>query len=850
MSPAFNPNSETPGVRPGFHPRVVFYPRQRVRGGVSSSVSSSVFSFKSSLLLAGWLSLLALAVSFPLPVFSSRTLAQDAPSLLLTQEQVLKLAGKVSAVAINADETIIASAMNPAGGGGNGRWRVVLTDRPSMGRLGMIDAQVGERPRLRFSPVADLLLIGGSEALELWSLPISPMDPKVPLGKNQRRWRVEFPGNDGPGGAAFGTPPSQVYWIAAGALHGKGVIIGGAGEDRPVWKPRSGTLRQFAFHPGLQRAVMVLEGRKELSLVNLGSDRTPQTLKGHRFEAIGARFGNSGAILSLDRGNNLMLWNEGGGLAESRFIKDIPKTFSIDSFTRLGPGHLLLTGGQGGAILTPIDRPAAAGRVTADGPEGIAVSPTGRYLAAARGNTVRLYGFSRPLHPMAYVRRLRARKAFQTAQSYVRLMDSRNISPQLKSDLLNAVGQEPRGKSLQTALARMRLAVEQGNADRIRRAVKRIFRLQPDHPEAAAALRHLRDLEEAQVFQRAREAISKGENKIAISLLASGIEEKSRRYPEAMQLIREAEAKRSVQIMMRQAREKIIMGQYPAADVLVKEALQQEPRNPAALAMRKEIDERTSGVFDSLIVLLAVIFAGVGLLAFLVLRYRGRLLPYLNKLRLDEEQRPATGTRNGNARDNSVRAAWARKAAEENTRTPPKRSTEKSGARKATRRQVVGKLRESIEAKIHRARLADPQQQHTALLMGIEAEMQSVHRQLDDPASDLGSIHNRLKAIAAQLNALRFSEPRKHPKKDGKLTLYDLLKLHPGATQGEIKAAYHALIKQYHPDVHNESQFEWVRTESERMSRRISEAYDVLGNEERRARYDRELQKSQEGTHA
>ena len=229
MSPSFNPNSKST-ARPGYPPRPGFSLRQTAGGRVSSSVSTA--------LLAGLFSLMALAVSASLPVISFQAMAQGASSLLLTQERLFRLDGKVSAVAINADETIIASAMGQAGGGRNGRWRVVLTDRPSMGRLGMIDAQVGERPRLRFSPVVDLLLIGGSKALELWDLPISPMDPKVPLGKKQRRWRVEFPGDDGPGGAAFGTPPSQVYWIAAGALYGKdvvsGAVSGGAGEDSPA----------------------------------------------------------------------------------------------------------------------------------------------------------------------------------------------------------------------------------------------------------------------------------------------------------------------------------------------------------------------------------------------------------------------------------------------------------------------------------------------------------------------------------------------------------------------------------------------------------------------------------------
>jgi curved DNA-binding protein len=68
-----------------------------------------------------------------------------------------------------------------------------------------------------------------------------------------------------------------------------------------------------------------------------------------------------------------------------------------------------------------------------------------------------------------------------------------------------------------------------------------------------------------------------------------------------------------------------------------------------------------------------------------------------------------------------------------------------------------------------------------------------------------------------------------------------VLELKPDATPEQIKTAYHKLLKQYHPDLHNASQFDWVRAESERMSRRIALAYQVLGNATSRSRYDREL---------
>jgi curved DNA-binding protein CbpA len=61
-------------------------------------------------------------------------------------------------------------------------------------------------------------------------------------------------------------------------------------------------------------------------------------------------------------------------------------------------------------------------------------------------------------------------------------------------------------------------------------------------------------------------------------------------------------------------------------------------------------------------------------------------------------------------------------------------------------------------------------------------------------------------------------------------THYEVLMLHPTATTDVINAVYRVLAKQFHPDHAGPGGAE--------MMARINEAYAILGNEQKRARYD------------
>ena len=63
---------------------------------------------------------------------------------------------------------------------------------------------------------------------------------------------------------------------------------------------------------------------------------------------------------------------------------------------------------------------------------------------------------------------------------------------------------------------------------------------------------------------------------------------------------------------------------------------------------------------------------------------------------------------------------------------------------------------------------------------------------------------------------------------------YTILGVLPSIDQGALAAVYRALLKKHHPDLQDGD-----KVDADRMTRRIIEAYEILGNADSRAEYDR-----------
>ncbi len=61
---------------------------------------------------------------------------------------------------------------------------------------------------------------------------------------------------------------------------------------------------------------------------------------------------------------------------------------------------------------------------------------------------------------------------------------------------------------------------------------------------------------------------------------------------------------------------------------------------------------------------------------------------------------------------------------------------------------------------------------------------------------------------------------------------YEVLGVQKGASDDELKKAYRAMVKKYHPDLHPDDK------EAEAKMKEVNEAYDVLSDKDKRAKYD------------
>jgi hypothetical protein len=412
----------------------------------------------------------------------------------------------------------------------------------------------------------------------------------------------------------------------------------------------------------------------------------------------------------------------------------------------------------------------------------------------------------------------------------------------------------PSESVLAELVERLREAVEAQDAAAIEEWAGQVLRVRPAHPEALAGLQSLRD---RKLIAQAREHYDAGQYRTAIDLLANRIPETSQHAAAAQELIRQAEEKRQIQTTLVQARERMEAGLYEPAETLVNEALRRDPESREALLLQNEILNRSGGFVRENARLGMGALAMLGLAGLLLHRTRAVWLAWFRPLALDRDRAhkpPVEGlhAREAEAGRTGAEAFGARRpedARGEDIRIQP-------GARpklaRALRLEEARRMLERTEQLLRLSRQADRFQEHTAWFLELEAELSTISRRLSDTHGDPDRALSRLQRILAELRNVKFKAPPRDPPANGageEPSYYELLQVGTGATLTEIKSAYHRLLKEYHPDRHNQSEFSWIKQESERMTRRIGEAYEVLSDAAKREQYDRELNRRRRPAH-
>jgi len=168
-----------------------------------------------------------------------------------------------------------------------------------------------------------------------------------------------------------------------------------------------------------------------------------------------------------------------------------------------------------------------------------------------------------------------------------------------------------------------------------------------------------------------------------------------------------------------------------------------------------------------------------------------------------------------------------------------KREAAKAAARKEKEKKEIEELVIEINSLIKSAISKATDDIIITGLKVIEVELSSIYKAFElnkvsyiDAKKHILELRDMIKKIG--------TSREKTTEKKSKETYYDILGVNCNASEAEIKIAYKEKIIEYHPDCQHPDSREWVKKESEKISKKINEARDVLIDPEKRKRYNRE----------
>ena len=120
-----------------------------------------------------------------------------------------------------------------------------------------------------------------------------------------------------------------------------------------------------------------------------------------------------------------------------------------------------------------------------------------------------------------------------------------------------------------------------------------------------------------------------------------------------------------------------------------------------------------------------------------------------------------------------------------------------------------------------------------ALKVIIGLELPEILEQFQDGEILYPETKEKLLTLQEQVEILSANIPEEE-------SYYQILGVSEDASPKEIKKAYREKIKDYHPDQFQGSK-KWVIEEAEEMTEKINEAYDTLGDSQKRKEYDEKI---------
>ncbi len=759
-------------------------------------------------------------------------------------------------LAMSADEAIIAVGMQ------DGENAVIeLRDRQSTRVLGRIISQGNELQHLKFHPTRRQLFVGGNQRLEFWKLDELPGSEEELPAAQFREW--ERPVNQNVAKARYRPQSEQLRWVEGQQMYEADTQPPYAVRLRWTGEPLAQPLANFAFNADESRLALSYQEQPSIRVLNPIQKQPLPPLDYHLLPPVDFHFSGSQQLVSIDEERNLF-W----GNTESRLKERSPTLELVD---RGKPQQLLPLHNEHVALITTdeddvtrahiLDAAGAEQRqLLLHSPNSIASSPTGAYLLSADYNDIQIYKTREHQSPQEYVQQLQQQGATETARRY------RNHLEQPVALSTSAAGPS----SLELKTEELRVAEQERDWIQAERLAKEVLREDPGNALALGILGRMQGNEDQVQLEKGRQLINDGLPEDAISQLKQ-ISPESPLYGQAREQISLAETRIRTDLRIQNAQQQMRLNNWKGARTFLQLAQEQDPNNPEVQALLEEVESAQRLALLRWALIAAGILGALGFLLFLGYRRQRWLSAWI---------------------DGETGAPVGRSA--RTPPPPPDPEKERQAAEAHAQRQAEARARSQAEEKrfqealqtthelLRAAKRKDTEHQHTKRLLDFAEEIQDIARQAKEADASFAELTSKLHFLQQTLRSLKFyvrarkSSPRQEGSQEQKSRqeqsqqsqqqrkqqqekqqqkqqapspgaelpdYYAVLGVAPQASPAEIRKAYHQKLKEYHPDRHQNTEFEWVKKQAEEMTRMLGEAYDVLMDESSRQRYDQQQAK-------
>ena len=720
-----------------------------------------------------------------------------------------KVEESVSAIAFTADEALVVVALAKDDGS-----LLELREVTSGKLIQRFHSPDNPSEELEFDFRQRLLALSGKKRIELWNL--EEIDTKTTPSEisRYRIWQQETKTS---GEMKFSLKSAKLRWIEGKEL--KEIPIKPPFIESKVWTGAegSGELENFEFDPDEKILALTEKGNTQIRILQPWQNQIRPSLDYHHFPVADMFFPDKDQIISLDREQNLA-WGEitsrrkgspGRNDADS-FEGEAQKLFQIYKdqvllYTTANPDRAMILDRNGKLYQS----------LSLSSPGAVAVSPTGRYIMTAdENNRVQLYQSVLHQSPEDYLEKLRLYGAEETARRFQNQLSDIPASSK-------AFDWNNENKTLKILEESLKVAESTEQWSEAEGLAQEILILDPKNRLAEATLKRLKDNKDELILEKGSMLLEEKQYAEAIALFKK-ISQESPLHPEARNLIASADREVQIALSLKNAEEQLRVGNWEGATIILKQILEYDAENPDA---RQLLDEAESNHFwsrmENVFYLLMALIATSTTVWWLY------------------QKREQLGSMFSNNNDEPL-----------NLKTFPNVNLKGDAdiSPNPDEKRFVETLAKTSEF-LSLAKKRDFSGEHATRLMDFETEIKIISSKALEPDADFKRLNTQLMVLMQTLRGLKFkgrpqqrktkSETRKNEQQ--KENFYQLLGVKPSASESEIKKAYHQKIKEYHPDKHQNTEFEWVREQAANMSRELTNAYKTLSDRASRERYDATL---------